>query len=30
MAGLEDVSAADISESNWNEVCATFDDMDLK
>jgi len=30
MAGLEDISAADISESNWNEACATFDDMDLK
>jgi len=30
MAGLEDISAADISESNWNETCATFDDMDLK
>merc|ERR1711988_1998179 len=28
--GLEDISAADISESNWNEACATFDDMDLK
>merc|ERR1712205_163573 len=30
MAGLEDISAADISESNWNEACATFDEMDLK
>jgi len=30
MAGLEDISAADISESNWNETCATFDDMNLK
>jgi len=30
MAGLEDISSADISESNWNEVCATFDDMTLK
>merc|ERR1712100_238744 len=30
MAGLEDVSAADISESNWNEACATFDEMNLK
>merc|ERR1711985_131164 len=28
--GLEDISAADISESNWNEACATFDDMNLK
>jgi len=30
MAGLEDISAADISESNWNEACATFDEMNLK
>merc|ERR1712010_84686 len=30
MAGLEDTSAADISESNWNEACATFDEMNLK
>merc|ERR1711959_702587 len=30
MAGLEDISAADISESNWDEACATFDEMDLK
>merc|ERR1711977_634258 len=30
MAGLQDISAADITESNWNEACATFDDMDLK
>merc|ERR1712232_426814 len=30
MAGLDDISAADISESNWNEACATFDEMDLK
>merc|ERR1712028_28390 len=30
MAGLEDISAADISESNWTEECATFDEMDLK
>merc|ERR1712230_280497 len=30
MAGLDDISAADISESNWNEACATFDDMNLK
>merc|ERR1712093_665327 len=30
MAGLEDISAADISESNWNEACATFDEMELK
>jgi len=29
-AGLEDISAADISESNWNEACATFDEMNLK
>jgi len=28
--GLEDISAADISESNWNEACATFDEMNLK
>jgi len=30
MAGLDDISAADISESNWNEACATFDEMNLK
>jgi len=30
MAGLEDISAADISESNWNEACSTFDEMNLK
>merc|ERR1711934_478221 len=30
MAGLEDISAADIGESNWNEACATFDEMNLK
>jgi len=30
MSGLDDISAADISESNWNEACATFDEMDLK
>merc|ERR1712167_511473 len=30
MAGLQDISAADISESNWNEECATFDEMNLK
>merc|ERR1712072_488006 len=30
MAGLEDISAADISESDWNEACATFDEMELK
>jgi len=27
---LQDISAADISESNWSEECATFDEMDLK
>merc|ERR1712166_989402 len=27
---LQDISAADISESNWTEECATFDEMDLK
>jgi len=30
MAGLQDISAADITESNWNEECATFDEMALK
>merc|ERR1712144_64626 len=30
MAGLQDISAADITESNWNEECATFDEMELK
>merc|ERR1711959_555287 len=30
MAGLQDISAADITESNWNEECATFDEMNLK
>jgi translation initiation factor 4A len=30
MSGLEDISAADISDSNWNEACATFDEMELK
>jgi translation initiation factor 4A len=30
MSGLDDISAADISESNWNEACATFDEMNLK
>merc|ERR1712007_216131 len=30
MAGLEDISAADISDSNWEEACATFDEMNLK
>merc|ERR1712144_136422 len=30
MAGLQDISAADITESNWNEACATFDEMNLK
>jgi len=28
--GLEDISAADISSSNWEEACATFDEMNLK
>jgi len=28
--GLDDISAADISESNWDEACATFDEMNLK
>jgi len=27
--GLEDISASDISESNWTETCATFDEMEL-
>merc|ERR1719486_1851830 len=27
---LQDISAADISESNWSEECATFDEMNLK
>merc|ERR1711935_515142 len=30
MSGLDDISAADISDSNWNEACATFDEMNLK
>jgi len=30
MCPSQDISAADISESNWNEACATFDDMNLK
>jgi len=30
MSGSDDISAADISESNWNEACATFDEMNLK
>jgi len=28
--GLADITEADISDSNWNETCATFDEMDLK
>merc|ERR1712146_69552 len=27
---MGDISAADISESNWNEACSTFDEMNLK
>jgi len=30
MCPSQDISAADLSESNWNEACATFDDMNLK
>merc|ERR1712094_62076 len=30
MSGSDDISAADISESNWNEACTTFDEMNLK
>merc|ERR1712070_859955 len=28
--GLDDISVSDISDSNWNEACATFDEMNLK
>jgi len=30
MSGLDDISAADISESNWDHACPTFDEMGLK